>query len=328
MIKLKIFFGCLIIPSIIAFEPPQPKKTEAQEWEEWTEEIVHLLKETTEREQNLKEIKEITEKFPEFFKGIPLELRSNFLDNYKKYLRTNEPIMPLLKNIYKPGSEPLIYAHLIVLGNTLGFKKTSMQQSGGYVVFDNGDIGDWPRIVEYDKQKKLLETIKDPLKVQQHKKLLSNTLENILAGYKIHLMPAANVNLMDVVLKIRKVIDSNPGLIKVFKIYAHTYKQKDITEQAEIAPIVVIYAQGKENAQKVLNKIYETFKNVPGLNIQPRYNARVNDLIWVAQGNGNDKSDQYAHYYEQPDRVYYRSDITGTKQNYHLIHPETGKEIV
>ena len=59
----------------------------------------------------------------------------------------------------------------------------------------------------------------------------------------------------------------------------------------------------------------------------PRYNAVVNNLIFVAQGNGEEKGEKRAQYYEEPRQVYYRKDFTGTVENYHLKHPKTGQDL-
>ena len=51
-------------------------------------------------------------------------------------------------------------------------------------------------------------------------------------------------------------------------------------------PRMVIYpAKGKDNGQKALNKLYAGLKDIPGLGMKPLYNAKVTDLIWIAQGD-------------------------------------------
>lgn len=145
--------------------------------------------------------------------------------------------------------------------------------------------------------------------------------------YKIHLMPKEDPTI--VIVKLLQALKNDPelqSLIAAFKVMAvATVPQKN-----SVYPIIVIYpASGKANAQKALNKLYALFKNEPGSGVQPRYNAKVTDLIWIAQGDSHVKSkEEYQSYFEQPNRVYYRKDFTGKDENYHLIHPETDKEIV
>ena len=43
----------------------------------------------------------------------------------------------------------------------------------------------------------------------------------------------------------------------------------------EIIPIIVIYVNGKNNAQYALDTLYRLFKDVEGLDITPRYNERI-----------------------------------------------------
>lgn len=88
-------------------------------------------------------------------------------------------------------------------------------------------------------------------------------------------------------------------------------------------PKIVIYcASGKENAQLVLHKIYNAFRYRKGLGIAPRYNQPVTDCIYYAQGNGDDKTDEFADLFES-NRIHYRHDVTGQKEDYHLTMPGT-----
>ena len=96
-------------------------------------------------------------------------------------------------------------------------------------------------------------------------------------------------------------------------------------------PFVVFYVrEGKATAQKALNKLNALFAQHPeirGSGEQPRFNAKVTPLLWVAQGAGDDKEiPENASFYE-PSKIYYRPDVTGGVENYHLVHPETGREL-
>jgi hypothetical protein len=138
-------------------------------------------------------------------------------------------------------------------------------------------------------------------------------------------MPLDVLDEVIIVLRLYELIQKDKDFsdaLKTFKIIINPYRTNDT-----IYAKVVIYANGKENAQKILNTIYAKFKNTAGLGIAPRFNAKVTDLIWIAQGDGDYKVEPFVGYYELPGRVYYREDITGTIQNYHLINPMTGKEI-
>jgi hypothetical protein len=94
-----------------------------------------------------------------------------------------------------------------------------------------------------------------------------------------------------------------------------------------MANIVIYAASGKENAQKLLNKIYAIFKYQEGLNINPRWNEKVTSLIYFAQGDGDAKKlKENAKFFESGDeygngKVYFNPTVTGVYQDYHLINP-------
>lgn len=78
----------------------------------------------------------------------------------------------------------------------------------------------------------------------------------------------------------------------------------------------------KEAAQYVLDIVYKLFKNKSGLGITPRFNAKVTDLIYWAQGNADDKLiPVHAEYFEEPDKICYRADISGNYVDYYLKNP-------
>ena len=83
----------------------------------------------------------------------------------------------------------------------------------------------------------------------------------------------------------------------------------------------------KKETQKALDILYRELNDVPGLDKTPRYNVKVSDLIYVAQGDGDYKSDAYKEWYDA-DRVYFRSNVTGKKENFVLKYPNTGKPVL
>ena len=158
-----------------------------------------------------------------------------------------------------------------------------------------------------------------------------NALQKELANtYKIHFMPKEGADYVQLMDSIFKAINQDNDLKKVIQAFKIA-PRISLSQKGEIMPRIVFYVTtGKQNAQIALNKLYNYFKNVPGSGQRPRYNAKVNDLIWIAQGDGDSKSeDWYDVYYELPQKTYYKSDfVTGTRENYHLKHPETGQDII
>ncbi len=160
----------------------------------------------------------------------------------------------------------------------------------------------------------------------QHGK--SNFLKKLVKNYKIHLMPKGScIEDFDELIQLIKDDKELGAAIVTFKI-AYIFEDDEtiannFNKGKEIFPKIVIYAAaGKKNAQLVLNKIYNAFKHKEGLNIPPRYNQKVTSYIYYAQGNGDDKiDDEYKSFFEQPHMVHYKSDITGTVEDYNLNIP-------
>jgi hypothetical protein len=155
--------------------------------------------------------------------------------------------------------------------------------------------------------------------------------QKLVKTYKIHSMPEDSwESLMSFTDRFIKLLMSDSelqNLVGGFKVRIAPILIGD-QENKIIMPYFVVYIfNGKDAAQKVLDKLYNAFKGIKGLGLPPRHNAIVNDLIYVAQGNGQEKGGSYSKYWEQPRQVYYRNDITGSKQDYHLKHPQTGADL-
>lgn len=177
--------------------------------------------------------------------------------------------------------------------------------------------------------------------VPQDKEGSAKLLKQAVKGYKIHLMPK-DEDLFRVSKMVVQELETNPllqelvGNIKIKAItteYEKLKKEKAIREMTEEQkkdwretdyydlPRIIIYVRGgREAAQKALNEIYRIFKNVEGMNRGPGFNQRVTSLIYFAQGNREDKTRYYWQLFE-PRLIYYRADVTGTVEDYHLTIP-------
>jgi len=148
----------------------------------------------------------------------------------------------------------------------------------------------------------------------------------IISLYKIHLMPRDN-KLENAAIKLSKLIQNNPELkdaINVFKIIPMYEQFQKILEargdKSAQAPKIVIYVMSKAKTQTVLNKIYENFKDWPGVGREPSFNEKVTDFIFFAQGDRVDKIN-YPDLFEKSG-VYFRPDIVkGEILDFHLINP-------
>lgn len=143
--------------------------------------------------------------------------------------------------------------------------------------------------------------------------------------YKIHLMPAEYT--LGTIYDIVKALD-DIDFLGSFKFW-----YSPVTPPKEGAPYVAIYADGKEDAQKKLNEVYYALRNIPGSGKAPKFNARVTDLIFIAQGD-RDKKETAEDFgeldaeYEAPGYVYYLPTFeSALPVDYKLRHPETGAKI-
>jgi len=216
-----------------------------------------------------------------------------------------------------------IYWH--VLGNYYGFA-TYMYR--GFVFFIGG-----PMYSTYF-HKGLSHYIEKKTEIAQctDKKLLDLKQQELLylankmtQRYKIHLMPKPGMEYYWAVLipLMKRLWEDTEFAQLVSKFKVANNLSLNMDKYKKVLPKIVLYIhEGKKNAQKALDQIYAMFQQYEGLDITPRYNQRVTSLIYFAQGNGDDKQDEFAEYYEEPERIYYTSIILGKKKKkFHLKIP-------
>lgn len=197
--------------------------------------------------------------------------------------------------------------------------QVTAHESGAYVIFSAPGFFTPPPPVRYEmpQYQKVAATAKGQAIAQE-----------LVKAYKIHLMPEQGwQNTLNATQTLVNTLAHDPELrtlINAFKVRLGI----TIPTEGVVMPTIVLYVfGGKEDAQKALDKIYEVFKNTKGLAISPRFNTRVTDFIYAAQGDGQYKTGDFTKYYEQPYQIYYRPDFTGTMTDYHLKHPQTGNEL-
>lgn len=164
----------------------------------------------------------------------------------------------------------------------------------------------------------------------------ASELPQKLQQYKIHLMP-----------KTKDIPDMLTSLISMTAYYRELKKAiysikaivccPESTYKKSHCPKIVIYVRGKDNAQYVLDELYEEFKNEKGCTESLKYNEKVTSFIYFAQGDRNEKyedeknKDKHSPY-EQPNMVYFDHknlqkihNIKLTETDYKLINPATKK---
>ena len=280
----------------------------------------------------------LVNRFPTIFNQIPKEYHTKAIAAGISRWMFEEDFIEALKEKSKSleGQRELTWK---LTGDMYSppIQKTSF--SANYVFFYTNPDADARHLLEDSALKEKLgdlrlKTIMNMWILDDEDEQLKKKLINELAGvYKIHLMPAPGTDLTKLIVLIINEFSADPelkNLITLFKV--SVLEDKDLREYQ--VPRFVFYTEitGTMVAQKALDKIYAIFKKHPeikGSGDRPRYNGKVNDLIWIAQGNGDDKKiPENEQYFEQPLMIYYKPDFTGTVKNYHLKNPETGKEII
>lgn len=109
--------------------------------------------------------------------------------------------------------------------------------------------------------------------------------------YKIHLMPQDD-DLENVVLRLAWLIRGTTELnrdVMGFKIVCLPF---EYASREEMPRIVIYVGGGKEAAQRVLNAMYDAFCDLHGrgLPYAPRFNEKITNFLYAAQGHGNDKN--------------------------------------
>jgi len=169
---------------------------------------------------------------------------------------------------------------------------------------------------------------------RKRKAELKEVKKDLVALYKIHLMPQNANDFMIILEKFIKALNANPQLqnaVNTLKVKSNLdfeddpaiLREKLIKQWGnEVPPIIVIAPSlGKQNAQIVLDTVYNLFKDIKGLDLTPRFNEKITDLIYYAQGNSNDK--QARPEYFTPDTILYNPDFVSKKdpEDYHLQNP-------
>lgn len=128
-------------------------------------------------------------------------------------------------------------------------------------------------------------------KIRQEKK----AAQEILASeYKIHLMPKPEY-IYDMVDKLMAMLKEDPELRKSISAFKVVIEPGHVDKNGAPFPSIVIYPHlGAENANRVMKKIQAAFSKYSeelGTGVTPRYNQKVDNLIYYSQGGGDLKNE-------------------------------------
>lgn len=144
----------------------------------------------------------------------------------------------------------------------------------------------------FDLEKAYKECCKSNEDCSFEKKQLDEFKQRLAGHYKIHMMPQEKdvLKVVQMLMKSLKEDDELGALIDKFKIKADLSLQyQNDNKESPYALIVIYPAEGKDKVQKLLDKLLIFFKGIKGLDVIPRYNLKVNDLIFYAQGDADYK---------------------------------------
>lgn len=227
----------------------------------------------------------------------------NWPDFYQKVILEYYVTNTLFDNLANIEDEKIAYAKAYAA--IAQHFKSSTNLSSGYFYFKPGELMHGQRV----------EKSSCHWNVEANRRLA-------VQNYKIHLMPKTE-DIPGVLIRLLEELQSNhefSSAVKEFKVLEDTQDLSD--GRGNILPIIVVYpASGKQHAQKVLDTLYRILKDFAGLDKTPRYNQRVTDLLYFAQGNGADKGPLNLHF--SGDQIYYKPDFVtkGVYEDYKLIIP-------
>lgn len=140
----------------------------------------------------------------------------------------------------------------------------------------------------YIEDYKVIEQLMKKYKNVHQLKLMA--IETLSQEFKLHLMPLKE-QAPEVFEKLVRWIQTDriPGIVHVIKIiekYPDTKQAKD-----QKLPIIVLYVQGFDNAEHILQYLLENLEQYKGARLYtPRHNKAFSDLIFAAGGDGDMKA--------------------------------------
>jgi hypothetical protein len=267
----------------------------------------------------------LEEKFPELF--------SNLDEKYKPALslitkeNMHDPNEPLAQAAQRRNSDITVYMQY------LRWQAIAKAEGIEYSLGDSNVL--WfglNDIMQPTPAKELYRALSSEADVRTRKdKSLARSnpaAKTLVKQYKIHLMPKEN-DIEKILIKLFKAFKTDNALLKIASTKILLALESNLKEVG--APRIVLYITGKNQAQLVLNKIYDLFKDDAGSNRAPKFNEKVTSLIYFAQGDRDFKS-SYNSFFEQPDLIYFKKGLTkddkGQDEDYYLENPGTPRRVV
>lgn len=122
------------------------------------------------------------------------------------------------------------------------------------------------------------------LGVQKREAMKKEAISVLANEFKIHLMPkkAQAVSVFD---KVLELVDESK--LETFTVKIRLDYDSFSSNPEQIMPIIVIYVYGADRATKALAVLKKEFEGLEGIDKTPRFNEKVNSLLYWAGGDGS-----------------------------------------
>lgn len=150
--------------------------------------------------------------------------------------------------------------------------------------------------------------------------------------YKIHLMPKDD-NYEKFWIRFLSDLYKNKDILSKILMVKAKASPDELCKYLGAPKIVLYIPGGKEDAQYVLEKIYELYHSEEGCGHMSAFNEKVTDFISFAQGNRDQKTKEMEEgypedqkHFELPELIYFKADFDGTSfgnppKDYKLKNP-------
>ena len=144
--------------------------------------------------------------------------------------------------------------------------------------------------------------------VELKKKIRQDSIDHLAQEYKIHLQPKPEYQIA-VTQELIKLLKSDPEFNSCIDTWKAIIPYSKVMGELKLAAIVIYPVQGEKCARYALNTIIKHFNQFNskeiGLDITPRHNAKYNELIYWANGSGDDKKLLPEKYFTSPEKIFY-----------------------
>ena len=274
------------------------------------------------REQTLNEIeREVASRV----KGLQIEQRD--LNLYKN----EETIRNILQDIH-------VLSKIAVNTGLQSSESDMLAPFKGYVFFKNKEFkGEYSGVTTVNEIYSVVDDVPD---YGDNYRGPNYVKKDIAGEYKIHLMPKVSsprelyTFAFDFASRfmLSDILKNNISEFKILSLLNDNYQKESLGLDKYLAsyggqlPYVAIYVGGgKRRAQAVLDELYRLYANREGSGERPRFNVKVTDLIWFAQGNSDEKLKPELRGFYDDSLVYYNEKLPYEEgeENHFLKHPGT-----